>query len=160
AGSRSTAPRHPMASSSRGPAYDSHDDPRAERSGQRPRIIAGARAGSDPVSAQFLGSIFGLACLLPTRSQMPLDWTWAGSLGAALLGHGAFGAVVAIALGTLVSEDLTCVTTGLLVRAGLLSYPSGAAACFLGIYVGDLGLWLTGRIAGRRVMAWPWISRR
>ena len=62
--------------------------------------------------------------------------------------------LAAIALATLVSEDLTCITVGLLVaneRADLLV---GVAGCFLGIFVGDLGLWLFGRWAGRRVLRW------
>jgi membrane protein DedA with SNARE-associated domain len=28
------------------------------------------------------------------------------------------------------------------------------------VYVGDLGLWLVGRVLGRRLLTWPWIARR
>jgi membrane protein DedA with SNARE-associated domain/pimeloyl-ACP methyl ester carboxylesterase len=54
-----------------------------------------------------------------------------------------------IALGTLVSEDLSCVTAGLLVANGRLEFLPAAAACALGIYVGDLLLYLAGRWIGR-----------
>jgi membrane protein DedA with SNARE-associated domain len=62
--------------------------------------------------------------------------------------------------GTFVSEDLTSITTGLLIRSGEVALAPGLLACFLGIYVGDLGLWLLGRLAGRRVLQWGWGKRR
>lgn len=55
---------------------------------------------------------------------------------------------------TLVSEDLTCVTAGLLVHYGKLDSGVALLGCLLGIYVGDLGLWMMGRVAGR------WLLRR
>jgi membrane protein DedA with SNARE-associated domain len=67
---------------------------------------------------------------------------------------------LAIASATLVSEDLTCIAVGLLVLEGHLSAGLGIAACTLGIYLGDLGLWLLGRLGGRAVLQWPWVSRR
>jgi membrane protein DedA with SNARE-associated domain len=68
--------------------------------------------------------------------------------------------LVAIVLGTLVSEDLTCLGVGLLVAAGQTSLPLGLAGCFLGIVLGDVGLWWVGRVAGRRLLRWPWLARR
>jgi membrane protein DedA with SNARE-associated domain len=68
--------------------------------------------------------------------------------------------LAAIALATLVSEDLTCISVGLLVANGRADPLVGVAGCFLGIFVGDLGLWLLGRWAGRRVLRWSWLHRR
>lgn len=61
---------------------------------------------------------------------------------------------------TFVSEDLTCVGTGLLVRAGRLDGWLGVFGCFLGIFIGDLGLWGLGRGFGRRALRWPWLQRQ
>ena len=59
-----------------------------------------------------------------------------------------------IALGTLVSEDLTCLATGVLIAQGMLGFWSGTLACLLGIYAGDLGLYALGRLAGRIPFKW------
>ncbi|MCZ6727287.1 MAG: alpha/beta fold hydrolase [Acidobacteria bacterium] len=59
-----------------------------------------------------------------------------------------------IAAATLVSEDLTCIATGLLVAQGRLGFGAGVTACFVGIFVGDLALYLAGRWLGR-----PWLNR-
>lgn len=50
---------------------------------------------------------------------------------------------------TLISEDLTCFTAGLLVAQGRLEFVWAVAACFAGIFVGDVGLFLLGRVLGR-----------
>ncbi len=68
--------------------------------------------------------------------------------------------LAALALGTLLSEDLTSIAAGLLVRDGQLTGAAAVAACATGVYVGDLGLWLAGRVLGRRVLALPWLSGR
>jgi membrane protein DedA with SNARE-associated domain len=65
-----------------------------------------------------------------------------------------------ILLGTLVSEDLTCLGTGLLIREGFVLPGIGLLGCFLGIWLGDLGLWLLGRVFGRPLLSMPWIARR
>jgi membrane protein DedA with SNARE-associated domain len=72
----------------------------------------------------------------------------------------AFTAAIALAAGTLVSEDLTCIAAGQLVASGAISPLTGCAGCFAGIYVGDLGLWLLGHTLGRGVRNLPWIGRR
>jgi len=58
----------------------------------------------------------------------------------------------ALALGTLASEDLACITAGQLVRDRQLSAFAAIAACVVGIYLGDLGLWALGRLGGRRLL--------
>jgi membrane protein DedA with SNARE-associated domain len=63
----------------------------------------------------------------------------------------------AIIPATLISEDLTCITVGLLIHAGGLNATAGLTACFLGIFLGDLGLWWIGRLLGRGLMQWQWL---
>jgi len=63
--------------------------------------------------------------------------------------------LVALFIGTFVSEDLACTVAGALAARGELSIVAATAACAAGIYVGDLGLWLAGRVLGSRVMEWP-----
>lgn len=65
-----------------------------------------------------------------------------------------------LALGTLVSEDLTSIGAGLLVRDGQLGAAEAIVACTAGVYFGDLGLWLAGRMLGRRLLTMPWFARR
>lgn len=54
-----------------------------------------------------------------------------------------------IAAATLVSEDLTSIGAGLMVAEGRISYGLAAFACFFGIFVGDVLLFLAGRYFGR-----------
>ena len=54
-----------------------------------------------------------------------------------------------IVLGTLISEDLTCIGSGLLAARGLIGFWPATLACFVGIFLGDLGLYLAGRVMGR-----------
>ena len=65
-------------------------------------------------------------------------------------------ALVALALATLVSEDLACIAAGLLVAAGKLTFGPAVGACFIGIFAGDLLLVAAGRGLGRGVLErWP-----
>jgi len=52
--------------------------------------------------------------------------------------------LIAIALATLVSEDLACITAGLLAAKSIISIPAAVTASALGIYFGDILLYLTG----------------
>ncbi len=60
--------------------------------------------------------------------------------------------MVSLAASTLVSEDLACIAAGLLVSQGGISFMEASAACFLGIFVGDILLFMAGRQFGRRVL--------
>jgi membrane protein DedA with SNARE-associated domain len=60
-----------------------------------------------------------------------------------------------IVAGTLVSEDLTCIATGLLVARGTIGFLPGTLACLMGIIAGDLLLYLVGRIVGRAAVRRP-----
>src|SRR5215470_19354251 len=52
-------------------------------------------------------------------------------------------------LATFVLEDVAAVGAGLLLAAGGISWPSAFLACFLGIWIGDAGLYTMARYAGR-----------
>ena len=65
-----------------------------------------------------------------------------------------------IVLGTFVSEDATCIATGLLIQRGEIGLTHGILACLVGIYVGDLGLWALGRVFGSALLQWRWAQQR
>jgi pimeloyl-ACP methyl ester carboxylesterase/membrane protein DedA with SNARE-associated domain len=69
-------------------------------------------------------------------------------MGPAVLAVGAL-----LAVGTLVSEDLTSIGAGLLVADGRLPVAAASAACFAGIFFGDLLLFGAGRVLGRRALS-------
>ena len=54
-------------------------------------------------------------------------------------------AAVGVLVGTFVSEDAACLTAGALIEERLLHPVVGVLACFLGIMIGDVALWATGR---------------
>ncbi len=57
-----------------------------------------------------------------------------------------------LAVATLISEDLTCITAGLMIARGTIGFWTGTLACFVGIFVGDLLVFLAGRSLGRAVL--------
>jgi len=60
--------------------------------------------------------------------------------------------MVLIVLATFISEDLACIGAGLLVAHGQLGLAAAIGASFVGIFFGDLGLFLVGRWVGLRVL--------
>ena len=52
-------------------------------------------------------------------------------------------------LATFILEDVAAVGAGLLLATGLISWPAAFLACFLGIWMGDTGLYALARWAGR-----------
>jgi len=64
-----------------------------------------------------------------------------------------FVMVVGLALATFVSEDLACISAGVLVAEGRMSLLLAVLACFAGIFVGDMLLYLVGRWIGRPAVA-------
>lgn len=64
-----------------------------------------------------------------------------------------------LALGTIASEDLTCIAAGVLIAQGVVSFNLGVFACLAGIVSGDLLLFLAGRSIGRRVLDMPVLQR-
>ncbi|MGA0368946.1 MAG: DedA family protein, partial [Kiritimatiellia bacterium] len=77
-----------------------------------------------------------LVQLLDGPAEQPVGWKLLGVL-------------VLIALATLITEDLTCVVTGLMIANGTLLWSQGLTACLLGILFGDFLLYLAGRRLGR-----------
>lgn len=65
-----------------------------------------------------------------------------------------------LAIGTLVSEDLTCVSAGLLAAAGKLPLAAGIVACAAGIWVGDMLLFVIGWLARSGLLRWQWAARQ
>jgi membrane protein DedA with SNARE-associated domain len=67
--------------------------------------------------------------------------------------------LAALATGTLVSEDLTCLAAGMLVASGYLPFPAALAACLAGIVIGDgvmfgAAHWFGRPLLRRRPMSW------
>jgi len=50
---------------------------------------------------------------------------------------------------TFILEDAAAIGAGLLLAAGQISWPAAFTACFLGIWLGDVGLYALARFAGR-----------
>lgn len=73
---------------------------------------------------------------------------------------GPWATMGAIIVGTFILEDPTSVGVGLLIRDGQLDPLVGVLAVFLGIFIGDLGLYLIGAIVGRPALRWRPIARR
>ena len=81
-------------------------------------------------------------------SQLPLDPKNLPKF----MGITALVVTLLLAAATLVSEDLTCIAAGVMAAQGRLSFALGSFACFIGIYVGDLLLFLAGRWLGRSAL--------
>ncbi len=60
--------------------------------------------------------------------------------------------LVGIAIATLVTEDLTCAVTGLMIANGNLTWLQGLGACMAGILLGDYLLFWAGRAWGRAAL--------
>jgi membrane protein DedA with SNARE-associated domain/pimeloyl-ACP methyl ester carboxylesterase len=63
--------------------------------------------------------------------------------------------VILLAIATLISEDITCITAGILASRGVLGFFPATLGCFLGILIGDVGLYLIGRLFGTRALRVP-----
>ena len=61
---------------------------------------------------------------------------------------------------TFVSEDAAMLGGAALATTGLLAVPLVFAACFLGIWLGDMGLYALARYFGRPLLARSWVKRR
>lgn len=61
---------------------------------------------------------------------------------------------LALGLSTLISEDLACIAAGLLVSDGRAGFLFVTLACLLGIFAGDMMLFLIGKIVGRKTLQW------
>lgn len=70
-----------------------------------------------------------------------------------LRGAAFFLTLLGIALATFASEDLACLTAGLLAGRGLIPVPAAILASFAGIWIGDMALYAAGRYGG------GWLTR-
>lgn len=68
-------------------------------------------------------------------------------------------ASIAIILLSFVSEDAATISSALSIFGGPLSWPLGFAACFVGIWLGDLGLYALARCLGRPILQSRWVAR-
>jgi membrane protein DedA with SNARE-associated domain len=68
-------------------------------------------------------------------------------------------ASTAIILLSFVSEDAATVSSALSIFGGPISWPLGFAACFAGIWLGDLGLYSLARCFGKPVLRSRWVGR-
>ena len=60
--------------------------------------------------------------------------------------------LVVIASATLISEDLACIAAGLLAAKAIISPLEAVAASGLGIYIGDILLYLSGYLIGTKAL--------
>ncbi len=58
-----------------------------------------------------------------------------------------------IIVATFITEDLTAISVGVMVAQGRVEFLFGVIACFLGIFIGDILLYLAGRYLGRPAVA-------
>ena len=72
---------------------------------------------------------------------------------------GAWGRFFAVFLGTIALEDAAAIAVGLLYERGEINLVLGMLGLFAGIFLGDLGLYLLGRLIGVRVLQWRRIRR-
>ncbi len=104
-------------------------------------FVARVEAGRAATRAEASGERLALA----ERPFDPADAPpFAGMVLAAVM--------VMLAAATLVSEDLTCFSAGLLVSQGRIGFLWASLACFIGIFIGDVGLYLLGRLLGRTAL--------
>ena len=94
------------------------------------------------------GNVRARATAFPERiaaANLPMDatrWPKPGPVTLIVL-------MLTLALATLASEDLACIAAGVLVAEGRVGFLLAAGACFVGIFVGDILLFLAGRWLGR-----------
>jgi len=68
-------------------------------------------------------------------------------------------ASIAIILLSFVSEDAATVSSTVSLFSGPLTWPLAFAACFLGIWLGDLGLYGLARYLGKPILQSDWVGR-
>lgn len=67
--------------------------------------------------------------------------------------------ILIILIATMISEDLTIITVGILMAGQAIDWGVALVGCFIAIVVGDFGLWMIGRTLGRRALNFPLIKR-
>lgn len=67
--------------------------------------------------------------------------------------------VLALVVGTFVSEDLTCIAAGMIAAKGWLNFWLAAWSCSAGIWIGDVTLYWVGVVAAHTRDKWDWARR-
>jgi pimeloyl-ACP methyl ester carboxylesterase/membrane protein DedA with SNARE-associated domain len=126
-----------------------------------------SRRGSERLAAEILPFLarHDNPDAVPSRKTLDYDIASAGPDGLAApldlgRGLGPWAQIGALVAATFVSEDLTCISAGLLAREAHVDYFVAILGCLLGIFVTDIWLWGMGRVFGRRILSWRWIRRR
>jgi membrane protein DedA with SNARE-associated domain len=96
--------------------------------------------------------LFGLAQAPDATELLRYLQAFGARAGPEEMGVASLAIAALLAASTLISEDLTCITAGILVAQGRISFLLGAFACFFGIFVGDVLLFFAGRYLGRRAL--------
>ncbi|MCX6853911.1 MAG: VTT domain-containing protein [Verrucomicrobia bacterium] len=78
---------------------------------------------------------------------------------ASLMGLSAFQVMLILALGTYVSEDLACITAGLMAANAQLNLGLGIVACAIGIWTSDMLLYAVGRGFRSGLLHGSWTER-
>ncbi len=65
---------------------------------------------------------------------------------------GAVATMLLLGIATLASEDLACISGGLLTSRGVLHFATAVAGCLAGIFLGDITLFLLGKWLGPRAL--------
>ncbi len=105
-------------------------------------FVAKAEAGAMPLRSEASGERLAAAA----RPFDPASIPPASGLTLLLL-------VLLLVVGTWVSEDLTVIAAGLMVAQGRLAIGPALCGCTAGILIGDVGLFLAGRVFGRALVA-------
>jgi len=74
---------------------------------------------------------------IPLSSQVAIEWL-------------PFWKAAGFFFATFILEDVAAIGAGLLLASGQISWPAAFLSCFLGIWLGDVGLYAIARIGGRR----------
>ncbi len=96
----------------------------------------------------------GSLCLLTGCSGGEALFQWLESAST----ESPFLVLLVLAAATVTSEDLACVTAGVLVSKGTLSFLMAVSGCLMGIVASDVGLFLLGKWWGERILRVPPIS--
>lgn len=105
------------------------------------RIDIGREQLSRKVNEFMNKGVSSISALREIQSLLPFDET--NTIKAE--GKALIVLILVIIFSTLVSEDLTCIGTGLLIARGLIGFFPGVLACLFGIFVGDILLYVSGR---------------
>ncbi|TVQ59673.1 MAG: alpha/beta fold hydrolase [Phycisphaerales bacterium] len=95
---------------------------------------------------------------LPGRADFaPVETAGSTTVGSFQIVRGTHWLVIIllIIVASFISEDATVIAVGLAIAHQEIDIFVGLIGCFVGIVIGDGGLWAIGRFFGRRALRWP-----